>query len=128
MTQTIEPITTASSPQARVDAWLADFEAALAVRDIERVVAKFAVDTFWRDLVSFTWNLKTLEGRDAVADMLGARLAETDPSGFRTREARDRPTATSRRRSSSSRPPTDAASGTCGSRPTRKPAIRPGRC
>ena len=75
-----------SRPQARVDAWLADFEAALAVRDVERVVAKFAVDCFWRDLVSFTWNLKTVEGRDGVADMLDARLAETSPSGFRTRE------------------------------------------
>ena len=87
MTDTIEkPASTALTPQARVDAWLADFEAALAVRDVERVVAKFAVDSFWRDLVSFTWNLKTVEGRDGVADMLGARLAETSPSGFRTRE------------------------------------------
>jgi putative flavoprotein involved in K+ transport len=86
MTQTLEP-TTDLSPQARVDAWLADFEAALAVRDVERVVAKFAVDSFWRDLVAFTWNLKTVEGREGVADMLEHRLAETDPSGFRTREA-----------------------------------------
>ena len=37
--------------------------------------------------MSFTWNLKTIEGRDQIADMLGARLAGTDPSGFRTREA-----------------------------------------
>jgi len=86
MTQTLEP-TTDLSPQARVDAWLADFEAALAVRDLERVVAKFAVDSFWRDLVAFTWNIKTVEGREGVADMLEHRLAETDPSGFRTREA-----------------------------------------
>ena len=70
-----------------MDAWLADFEAALAVRDIDRVVAKFVVDAFWRDLVAFTWNLKTLEGREQIADMLGARLAQTGPSGFRTREA-----------------------------------------
>ncbi|MDT5149060.1 MAG: putative flavoprotein involved in transport, partial [Mycobacterium sp.] len=39
------------------------------------------------DLVSFTWNIKTVEGRDGVADMLGARLAETSPSGFRTQGA-----------------------------------------
>src|SRR6195952_2177423 len=87
MTELIEkPAAAALTPQARVDAWLADFEAAMAVRDVERVVAKFAVDSFWRDLVSFTWNIKTVEGRDGVADMLGARLAETSPSGFRTRE------------------------------------------
>ncbi|MGB3232022.1 MAG: NAD(P)/FAD-dependent oxidoreductase [Mycobacterium sp.] len=87
MTSTLESRTTPDlTPQERVDAWLADFEAALAVRDIERVTAMFAVDSFWRDLVSFTWNLKTLEGRDQIADMLGARLVGTDPSSFRTRE------------------------------------------
>ncbi|MEH3139058.1 MAG: NAD(P)/FAD-dependent oxidoreductase [Mycobacterium kyogaense] len=86
MTSTLDPQTTTLSPQQRIDAWLADFEAALAVRDIERVANMFAVDSFWRDLVSFTWNLKTLEGRDQITDMLTARLAETDPSGFSTRE------------------------------------------
>ncbi len=87
MTSTLDPQTTTEvTPQQRVDAWLADFEAALAVRDIERAVGMFAVDSFWRDLVSFTWNLKTLEGRDQIADMLGERLIGTDPSGFRTRE------------------------------------------
>jgi putative flavoprotein involved in K+ transport len=88
MTQTIDTRPAATmSPQERIDAWLADFELALATRDIERVVGKFAVDSFWRDLVSFTWNIKTVEGRDGIADMLTERLAATDPAGFRTREA-----------------------------------------
>jgi putative flavoprotein involved in K+ transport len=87
MTQTIDASPAKLSPQERVDAWLADFEAALAARDINRVVGKFAVDSFWRDLIAFTWNIKTVEGRDGIADMLTARLADTDPSGFRTREA-----------------------------------------
>jgi putative flavoprotein involved in K+ transport len=86
MTQILDSPDTVS-PQQRVDAWLADFEAALAVRDIDRVVAKFATDSFWRDLVAFTWNIKTVEGRDEIAGMLHARLADTDPSGFVTREA-----------------------------------------
>lgn len=86
MTSTLEPTTTVLTPQERVDAWLADFEAALSVRDVQRAAGKFAVDSFWRDLVAFTWNLKTVEGRDAIADMLESRLAGTDPSHFRTRE------------------------------------------
>ena len=91
MTQTMEPAAAAKfqTPQERVDAWLADFEAALAARDLDRVAAKFAVDSFWRDLVTFTWNLKTVEGRDGIKDMLGERLDETDPSGFRTTETPD---------------------------------------
>ena len=65
---------------------MADFESALADRDIDRVVGKFATDSFWRDLVAFTWNLKTVEGREGIADMLTARLHDTDPTGFRTSE------------------------------------------
>ena len=87
MTQIIDAPAAELSPQERVDAWLVDFEAALAARDIEGVVRKFATDSFWRDLVAFTWNIKTVEGRDGIAAMLTARLADTDPSGFRTREA-----------------------------------------
>ena len=86
MTSTLEP-SVDLTPQQRVDAWLADFETALAVRDVPRAAAKFATDSFWRDLVAFTWNLKTVEGRDGVADLLTERLAGTDPSHFRTREA-----------------------------------------
>ncbi|WP_285033359.1 NAD(P)/FAD-dependent oxidoreductase [Mycolicibacterium sp. lyk4-40-TYG-92] len=85
MTATLEP-TTAVSPQQRVETWLANFEAALAAQDIDGVIGMFAVDSFWRDLVAFTWNIKTLEGRGAVAEMLRARLADTTPFGFRTRE------------------------------------------
>ena len=84
MTSTLD--TRTLSAQERIDTWLADFEAALATRDIERAVAKFAVDSYWRDLVSFTWNIKTMEGREAVGDMLTERLAPTGPSGFRTSE------------------------------------------
>lgn len=74
------------SPQARVQAWLADFESALAARDVDRVVAKFGRDSLWRDLVTFTWNIKTVEGREGIADMLTARLADTDPTGFRIQD------------------------------------------
>ena len=89
MTQTLDPdlaAGTGATPQQRMDAWLADFNAALAARDITRVTSMFAVDSFWRDLVAFTWNLKTVEGREQIADMLGARLADTDPAEFATTE------------------------------------------
>ncbi|WP_199255372.1 flavin-containing monooxygenase [Mycolicibacterium mengxianglii] len=86
MTSTLDSSVDTLSPQQRVDAWLADFENALAVRDVQRAAGKFATDSYWRDLVAFTWNLKTVEGRDGVADLLEAQLAGTNPSGFRTRE------------------------------------------
>src|SRR3954469_15460891 len=80
----IEPTTDAA--QRRVDAWLTDFEAALADRDAERAAGMFATESFWRDLVSFTWNITTVEGRAGVADLLDACLDTTRPSGFHTVE------------------------------------------
>ncbi|RSN26071.1 FAD-dependent oxidoreductase [Amycolatopsis sp. WAC 01416] len=86
MTQTVDRIEATGSPQARVDAWLSRFESALAARDAEAAAALFAVDSYWRDLVAFTWTIKTVEGRDEVAGMLGACLDRIEPSGFRTTE------------------------------------------
>ena len=89
MTDTMErPAETAapSSAQARADAWLASFESALKARDIEQAASHFATESFWRDLVSFTWNITTVENPAGVADLLGATLEQTDPSGFRTTE------------------------------------------
>ncbi|GAA4670942.1 NAD(P)-binding domain-containing protein [Gordonia humi] len=83
MTQTVDaPIDTAATPAERVDAWLAEFNEALASGDPQAVAALFVEDSYWRDLVSFTWNLKTVEGREQIIDMLTARLAETKPRGF----------------------------------------------
>ncbi|MGH3458684.1 flavin-containing monooxygenase [Aeromicrobium sp.] len=85
MTQTLDDAAT-TKPQERVDAWLADFEAAQRDRDAHRAADMFATDSFWRDLVSFTWNITTVEGREGVADLLESTLDEVDPKGFRTSE------------------------------------------
>ena len=88
MTHTVAPPAgVAGSAQHRVEGWLADFEAALAARDVDRVVEMFAPDGYWRDLVAFTWNIRTLEGREQIAGMLRSQLAGADPAGFRIREA-----------------------------------------
>ncbi|MGP9804862.1 NAD(P)-binding domain-containing protein [Paracoccus sp. NSM] len=68
----------ASRAQAVLDEW----GAALEAGDIDRATALFVTDCYWRDLVSFTWNLKTLEGHDAVAEMLRAQLGHVRPTGW----------------------------------------------
>jgi hypothetical protein len=47
-----------------------------------QVTALFDADCYWRDLVSFTWNIRTQEGHQAIADMLTACLKEVKPSHF----------------------------------------------
>jgi putative flavoprotein involved in K+ transport len=68
----------------RAAAWLRDLEAALARADIPAVLALFAdEECLWRDMVAFTWNIKTMEGKDQIAAFLSATVANTMPSGFR---------------------------------------------
>ena len=67
----------------RVSAWLASFAGALARRDPDAVTALFATDCYWRDLLAFTWNIKTCEGREAIAAMLRARLDDVAPDVWR---------------------------------------------
>ncbi|HEY5420919.1 MAG TPA: NAD(P)/FAD-dependent oxidoreductase, partial [Marmoricola sp.] len=80
MTQTAEPATTTADDTA--NRWFADFEAALKARDVAAAAGMFATESYWRDLVSFTWNLKTVEGREGVTELLEHTLESTDPSGF----------------------------------------------
>ncbi|MER9135549.1 NAD(P)/FAD-dependent oxidoreductase [Mesorhizobium sp. M0830] len=61
---------------------LDQFGAALAANDIEKAIDCFQEDCYWRDLVTFTWNIKTMEGRDQVRDMLKSQLSKTKPSHF----------------------------------------------
>ncbi len=71
-----------TTPQARAQAFLSKFEAALAAGDAEAAAKMFAPDSYWRDLVSFTWNIKTVEGRDEIKDMLRACLSRTKPRNW----------------------------------------------
>ena len=69
-----------NSPTDRISTWLSDFGAALEGGDIPSAVAMFDDDCYWRDLVSFTWNIKTSEGKDAITQMLEATLSDTKPA------------------------------------------------
>ncbi|WP_166969819.1 flavin-containing monooxygenase [Brevibacterium atlanticum] len=82
--------TTIERPQQTADdiatKWLEDFESALANRDIPAAAGLFATTSYWRDLVSFTWNLKTVENPDGVTDLLSRNLDRVSPSEFELSE------------------------------------------
>ncbi len=71
---------------AEVDQWLSRFEDALTAGNTTEVAELFNEESFWRDLVAFTWNIKTVEGPAGVKDMLDHRLSQTRPRGWRTTE------------------------------------------
>jgi len=70
-------------------AWLRDFEAALSAGDAQKAAGLFVEYCFWRDLISFTWNIATQEGRLQVAAMLEATLARVQPSHWQLAEPAD---------------------------------------
>jgi putative flavoprotein involved in K+ transport len=63
--------------------WLSRFEAALSAGDAAAAADLFAVQSYWRDLIAFTWNIKTMEGRGEITAMLDATLPATRPNNWR---------------------------------------------
>ncbi|PWJ22273.1 NAD(P)/FAD-dependent oxidoreductase [Jannaschia seohaensis] len=66
----------------QTQAFLDSFGRALEEGDVAAATEMFNEDCYWRDLVSFTWNIKTMEGRDQVRDMLEHQLATVKPTGW----------------------------------------------
>ena len=69
-----------SEPRAQVETWVAALGQAFEARDSAAVAGLFTENGYWRDLLTFTWNITTSEGRPAIQAMLDARLADTAPS------------------------------------------------
>jgi putative flavoprotein involved in K+ transport len=70
------------TPTARVQAVLTRLDAALGAGDADAAAALFAETSYWRDLVAFTWNITTAEGRPAIRDQFAATVAATAARGF----------------------------------------------
>ncbi len=71
-----------STTVSRTQEVLDRLNAALEEGDVAAAAALFATDSYWRDLISVSWNLKTVEGPAGVADMLGEQLTQTRPGNF----------------------------------------------
>jgi putative flavoprotein involved in K+ transport len=76
----------ATEPAAQVRQWLSSFEEALARGDTAAAAELFLETSYWRDLVAFTWNIKTVEGPEGVKDLLDHALAHIKPRGFEIAE------------------------------------------
>lgn len=84
--------------------WILDFSSALSEGRIEAAVNLFADDhpeedyvgplpegktqkqfpPFWRDMVAYTWNIVTLEGKDSIRDMLEETTRDSNKAGATT--------------------------------------------
>ncbi len=77
----MDGILTGTTAEAAAEAWLGRFQAAMDARDEAAIAALFAAECHWRDILAFTWNLRTASGADAIAERLAGRLAAAQPRG-----------------------------------------------
>ena len=79
--------TTAALPVvAEVERWLSRFDEALSRGDSAGAAELFGQDSYWRDLVAFTWNITTVEGQAGVRHMLEHTLSRVQPHRWRVVE------------------------------------------
>ncbi|MCA8878356.1 MAG: NAD(P)/FAD-dependent oxidoreductase [Rhodobacteraceae bacterium] len=71
------------TPDARLDTVLSRLNEALESGDANAAAALFQADSYWRDLVAVTWNIRTMEGPSQIRAMLEAQLPDVKPAGFR---------------------------------------------
>src|SRR5262245_37223034 len=71
------------TPTQQVSEWLAALGAALERGDAASAAGLFGDDSYWRDLVSFTWNITTAEGNANVRRMIEHAVIPAKPSAWR---------------------------------------------
>jgi putative flavoprotein involved in K+ transport len=71
--------------------WLAQLEEALAGSDPARLERLFLAESYWRDLVALTWDIRTVCGAGAIAEELHAHAREARPARFEIDPGRTEP-------------------------------------
>ncbi len=71
-----------TAPTPTLTAWLETFETALETQDVAAASALFADVCYWRDMLAFTWNIKTMDGRSDIVAMLSETLPHVQPSAW----------------------------------------------
>src|SRR4029453_11255007 len=64
--------------------WLAQFEQGLAKPDDVLLKTLFHPDSHWRDVLALTWQIRTINGLDAILRELKTHIGQARPTGFRT--------------------------------------------
>jgi putative flavoprotein involved in K+ transport len=76
------------NPATIAQNWLAGFEQALATGELEPL---FQPESYWRDLLALTWQIRTVNGRDALIPQLSSQAARAGAAGFQLDPRRTAP-------------------------------------
>ena len=89
----LDHLFTPSQPAATAEdvstAWLADFARSLGQANAGEIEQLFLADAWWRDLLTFTWDLRSFHGPSAIASALLSSSGTTAPMAFRVSKTRE---------------------------------------
>lgn len=71
--------------------WLADFERALARPGSDAAETLFHPEGYWRDILAFTWDIRTVRGAKPIVAALKRDMGDVAPTGFAIDPARTPP-------------------------------------
>ena len=74
-----------------VENWLAAFQDALAACDGRALNSLFVAESYWRDVLSFTWGIDTVASAAAIAESLSGSAPRVRPCGFEIDQRRTPP-------------------------------------
>ncbi len=69
--------------------WLEAWAAAVLNQDAPGAAALFTEDGYWRDLVAFTWDVRTFRGRPQIAAGLEEFAGAVGAEGFRLEDGKE---------------------------------------
>src|SRR3984957_15078648 len=65
-----------------LSSWIAQFSRAVEARDLQSIGGMFADRSYWRDILAFTWDLRTFEGKEQILHMLDRTLTDVRPTNW----------------------------------------------
>jgi putative flavoprotein involved in K+ transport len=77
------------TPTTIAGEWLRQFGAALEQRDADRATDLFMAEGWWRDLLAFTWDLRTFHGARTIGSALRSTVAAAEPRDFQLEPGRE---------------------------------------
>lgn len=69
-------------PRTATATWLHLFNEALAEKDVDKVTELFTDDSYWRDILSFSWTLQWVHGRKDMACRMLGDINDIKPRNF----------------------------------------------
>ncbi|KAJ3868061.1 hypothetical protein EV359DRAFT_33047 [Lentinula novae-zelandiae] len=79
-------LTPAVNPEEIVSKWFSAFTKSAEAGDVEGLINLFMSESYWRDILAFTWDFRTFIGSDKINQFLKDRLSASKAKMFKLRD------------------------------------------